>query len=47
MVSYSGIAGLVFLNRERSCTCGHSMTYHVKGRAECIFGMCDCKRYNL
>jgi len=46
MASYNGITKFSFLNREKICSCGHSMKYHIQGVSKCLFGVCDCDRYD-
>lgn len=46
MALYSGISKIGFFNREKVCTCGHYMKYHIQGVSKCLFGVCDCDRYS-
>jgi hypothetical protein len=37
---------LNFFHRERTCTCGHPMKYHIKAEEKCLFGVCSCAEYD-
>ena len=43
---HSGITKFNFLNRERTCACGHHMKYHIQGVSKCLFGVCACDHYD-
>jgi hypothetical protein len=45
MALYSGLR-LNLFNRERICTCGHPMKYHIQGFSKCLFGVCSCDHYS-
>jgi hypothetical protein len=31
--------------RSRECACGHDKDYHIAGNSKCVFGICECAKY--
>jgi len=36
---------LKVFNREKICSCGHPVKYHIQGNSKCLFGVCNCDHY--